>query len=84
MVINCEYVMLDYICTLSGHQEKVWHASWTKDGKYLSTCGEDRTIRIWGPFDGWNGEEAVTCISILEDGQSRTIRSDLLYVVEYT
>jgi WD40 repeat protein len=67
--------MIEHLFTLSGHDEKVWHASWTKDGKYLATCGEDRSIRIWGPFDeSWNGENATPCIATLEDGQSRTLR----------
>lgn len=67
--------MIKHLCTLTGHDEKVWHASWTADGKYLATCGEDRSIRIWGSFGAnWIGENPIPCIATLEDGQSRTVR----------
>ena len=65
---------------LKGHEEdRIWHLSWSKDGKYLASSGEDKVIRIW-KF-GMNDVESnvstsydISCISTLEDGQSRTIR----------
>lgn len=40
---------LKLIATLDGSSEnRIWHCSWSKDGLYLATCGEDKIIRIWG------------------------------------
>ena len=69
--------MLKSICSLSGHTEdRVWCASWSKNGRYLATCGEDKSIRIFTAMGNeWEIPEKVVCIATLEDGQSRTIRS---------
>ena len=54
---------------LMGHTEdRIWYASWSSDGNYLATSGEDKVIRIWR-IDNYE------CISTLEEGQNRTIRS---------
>lgn len=67
--------MLRSLGTLSGHtEERVWHASWSYNGQYLASCGEDRVIRIWSSQD-WDNFSQVSCIAVLEEGQSRTIRS---------
>ena len=68
--------MLSLICDLSGHtEERVWHVSFSHCGNFLVTCGEDKTLRIWGcSSEGWEKADTITCISTLEDGQSRTIR----------
>ncbi|KAH7815909.1 WD40-repeat containing protein CIAO1 [Monocercomonoides exilis] len=39
------------IATLIGHKARVWHLSWSPDGKKLASCGEDRTVAIWGIND---------------------------------
>jgi len=75
---------LTEILVLEGHTEdRVWHATWSRDGKYLATCGEDKSIRIWrlsveerSKGDDEAGCEGVKCICIatLEDAQTRTIR----------
>lgn len=54
---------------LSGHKGRVWNVAWHPSGNMLATCGEDKTIRIWG-HDGktWVNK------TILTDGHQRTIR----------
>ena len=67
--------MIELLAVLKGHEyaDRIWHLSWNSDGKYLCTCGEDKIIRIWSVDYNIN-KFAVSCISTLEDGQSRTIR----------
>ena len=50
---------------------RAWHASWSWDGKFLASTGEDKVIKIWSDADNSN----IRCISTLEDAQSRTIRA---------
>lgn len=65
---------LRLIQTLSSHTEdRVWHASWSRDGQFLATCGEDKTIRVW-VLKEIDGSFQLANIAVLEDGQSRTIR----------
>lgn len=54
------------------------HLSWSHDGMYLASCGEDKVIRIWSNINDpgcWNDAKNIVCISTLEEAQSRTIRS---------
>ena len=57
--------------------DRVWHASWSRDGRFLATCGEDKVIRIYttGNNDWGQGARNLHLVSTLEDGQTRTIRS---------
>jgi WD40 repeat protein len=62
---------------LLGHNEdRVWHISWSQNGHYIASCGEDKIIKIWS-FDLNNSSNlySINCVSTLEDGQTRTIRS---------
>lgn len=71
--------MLRFVAALTGHTEdRVWHASWSPNGLYLASCGEDRVIRIWTANNGeWETTSQIRCIALLEEGQSRTIRSNI-------
>lgn len=60
---------------LKGHNGILWHISWSPCGDYIASCGEDKIIRIWQcHFDEDKESFNVSCISSLEDGQTRTIR----------
>lgn len=63
---------MEHVITLSGHEGRVWHASWSMDGSKIVSCGEDKTVRIWVlNLDSLK----YHLICTLDDGQSRTIRS---------
>jgi cytosolic iron-sulfur protein assembly protein CIAO1 len=66
--------MLSLQTTLIGHDARVWHAAWSPDGSKIASCGEDKIIRIWASNSGTE-TVSFTCISTLEEGQTRTIRS---------
>lgn len=55
---------------LQGHRGRVWNVAWHPQGNALASCGDDKTIRIWGR-DGnkWTNK------AILTEGHDRTIRS---------
>jgi cytosolic iron-sulfur protein assembly protein CIAO1 len=74
--------MIESVETLIGHTEdRVWHVSWSKDGKFLSSCGEDRVIRIWGTRNNdWEEADGIVSVSTLEEGQKRTIRLPLIFL----
>ena len=35
---------------LARHGAPVSRAAWTHDGRYLITCGHDKTLRLWNPL----------------------------------
>lgn len=74
--------MLRLLSALSGHtEERVWHASWSPNGLYLASCGEDKVIRIWSaPNGNWENSNQVRCVALLEEGQSRTIRCHIFQI----
>jgi len=62
--------------------ERVWHVSWTPNGAFIASCGEDKIVRIWtsssvdesGKVGLWEPSSSMRCISTLEDAQSKCIR----------
>ena len=61
---------LKLLSVLEGHTEdRVWHVSWSPNGEYLASCGEDKVVRIWSFYN-----DTMKCIATLEEAQSRTIR----------
>mmetsp|Transcript_2916 Transcript_2916/g.4481 ORF Transcript_2916/g.4481 Transcript_2916/m.4481 type:complete len:336 (+) Transcript_2916:22-1029(+) len=66
---------MELVACLEGHGERVWHACWSPDGSKVASCGEDKIIRVWTFVTGVDNNIINTsCISTLEEGQSRTIR----------
>ncbi len=59
------------ISTLSGHGDRVWHASFSPNGHLLGTCGGDRVIRIYALDDTGNWSLRFS----LDGTHSRTVRS---------
>ena len=67
--------MLQHVSDLVGHQEdRVWHAAWSNNGKFISSCGTDKVVRVWGCRTGLFDINHMQCVATLEDAQSRTIR----------
>eukprot|EP00201_Polytomella_parva_P018537 CAMPEP_0175057640 /NCGR_PEP_ID=MMETSP0052_2-20121109/11375_1 /TAXON_ID=51329 ORGANISM="Polytomella parva, Strain SAG 63-3" /NCGR_SAMPLE_ID=MMETSP0052_2 /ASSEMBLY_ACC=CAM_ASM_000194 /LENGTH=510 /DNA_ID=CAMNT_0016322873 /DNA_START=1 /DNA_END=1537 /DNA_ORIENTATION=- len=67
------HVKVNPLQTLSGHEQRVWHISFSPKGDMLASCGGDRTVRLWvpspaGQYDKW------TCSAILEHFHTKTIR----------
>mmetsp|Transcript_12155 Transcript_12155/g.15745 ORF Transcript_12155/g.15745 Transcript_12155/m.15745 type:complete len:340 (+) Transcript_12155:3-1022(+) len=63
---------------LHAHDDKVWYCAWSPDGQSLATCSSDKTIRLWSQNGSLHSGEVGNkwhCITCLEDGHERTIRS---------
>ena len=51
----------------------MWSVAWSGDGRYLASCGADKTVRIWQQAAGGGG--AWRCAAVLQDQHQRTVRS---------
>ncbi|CAN0090242.1 unnamed protein product [Phaeothamnion confervicola] len=74
---------LKQLAELRGHSDRVWAVAWSPDGALLASCSGDKSVRVWGPLSGGRGAQADevrrygswTCLLVLEDGPTRTVRS---------
>lgn len=63
---------LQLLAELRGHTNRVWTVAWSPSGKYLASCGGDKTIRIWSK-DASDDSKWV-CTSVLDGVHTRTVR----------
>lgn len=72
---------LTRICTLKGHDERVWCVAWRPCSQppQFASCGSDRVIRVWSLQRGasFDAEDSWTlaCEVDATDRHSRTLRS---------
>jgi WD40 repeat protein len=62
---------------LRGHEDTVWDAAFSPDGKYVVTASDDHTARVWDALTG----QAVAVLRGHEDSGSAAFSPDGKYVV---
>jgi WD40 repeat protein len=63
------------IDTLTGHTSTVWDIRFTNDGRFLASCSDDQTIKIWVRNDEFEGKDFYLNICTLEGHHDRPIYS---------
>ena len=69
--------MLSNLCTLKGHQDRVWQINWSNTELKLASCSGDKSIRLWklnSDPKSLNKMEWKCCLNI-DDAHKRTVRS---------
>lgn len=59
-IANNEY---HYLRTLVGHSDWTWKVEFSPDGRFLVSCSEDQSVRVWEPNTG-------TCLHIIREHES--------------
>mgnify|MGYP001987839522 CR=1 FL=1 len=60
----------ELLATLEGHEERVWHCAWSRDGRQLASCGSDRSVRLWscaGEAELASPDYPATCVDRVAD-----------------
>ena len=69
MSVQAKMAKFEPYLVLEGHEERVWHVSWSPDGNFIASASEDKTVRIWAV-----NTSTPSCIVTLDDTAQRTIR----------
>eukprot|EP00667_Euglena_gracilis_P019294 EG_transcript_20648 len=62
------------LCSLRGHEDRVWCADWHPHGDMIASCSGDRTVRVWRRFDS-AGDSSWVLVATLSGDHQRTVRS---------
>eukprot|EP00668_Euglena_longa_P000991 GGOE01001189.1.p2 GENE.GGOE01001189.1~~GGOE01001189.1.p2 ORF type:complete len:349 (+),score=84.00 GGOE01001189.1:67-1113(+) len=62
------------LCSLRGHEDRVWSADWHPRGDMIASCSGDRTVRVWQRFDS-AGDSSWVLVATLSGDHQRTVRS---------
>lgn len=66
------------VMTLSGHEGTITAMSWSGDGNFLATTGDDRTLRLW---DVWPEPRAMAILGLEETPAVMHLSRDARHVM---
>lgn len=58
------------LCSLRGHEDRVWCADWHPHGDMIASCSGDRTVRVWRRFDS-AGDSSWVLVATLSGTKAR-------------